>query len=189
MTTKRRAFRATAVVVAMAATAATASAFATAQADAKSSGAGSSIVDRRDPGSGKGNAHDLEGPYSKQQDAQRQAALEQVIAGDKKVTTRDGSKVVKLDDKKYVELGREKTDKIFTVLVEFGDQVDNTTMFDPDGDGPKPPVKKYGGTPGPCTTRSPSRTRRRTTAPPGRPTTTRPTSRTSTSVRAPGRTR
>ncbi|MCZ9337767.1 immune inhibitor A, partial [Streptomyces sp. TRM76130] len=49
----------------------------------------------------------------------------------------DGSKVVALKgekgDTKYVELGREKTDKIFTVLVEFGDQVDS----------------RYGGTPGP----------------------------------------
>lgn len=134
----------------MAATAATASAFATAQADDKASGVAASAVDRRDPGSNEGNAHNLEGPFSKQQDAQRQAALEQVISGDKKVSTRGGSNVVKLDDKKYVELGREKTDKIFTILVEFGDKVDNTTMFDPDGDGPKPAVPKYGGTPGPA---------------------------------------
>ncbi len=34
--------------------------------------------------------------------------------------------------------------------MEFGDKVDDTTMFDPDGDGPKPPVKKYGGDPGPA---------------------------------------
>ncbi|MFE7238656.1 immune inhibitor A domain-containing protein [Streptomyces sp. NPDC057582] len=149
MTTKRRTLRAAAVVVAMAATAATASAFATAQADDKASGASASSIDRRDPGSAEGNAHNLEGPFSEQQDAQRQAALEQVISGDKKVLKRDGSNVVKLDDEKYVELGREKTDKIFTVLVEFGDKIDDTTMFDPDGDGPKPPVKKYGGTPGP----------------------------------------
>ncbi|MEE1739490.1 immune inhibitor A domain-containing protein [Streptomyces sp. BE147] len=149
MTTKRRALRATAVVVAMAATAATASAFATAQADDKTSGSGASIVDRRDPAPEKGQEHNLEGPFSEQQDAQRQAALEQVLSGDKKVSNRSGSKVVKLDNKKYVELGREKTDKIFTILVEFGDKVDDTTMFDPDGDGPKPPVKKYGGTPGP----------------------------------------
>ncbi|MFD3652711.1 immune inhibitor A domain-containing protein [Streptomyces sp. 24-1644] len=151
MTTKRRALRATAVAVALAASAATASAFATAQADDQPSGSGASIIDRRDPAApAKGHDHDLEGPFSKQQDAQRQAALEQVISGDKKVANRNGSKVVKLDDKKYVELGREKTDKIFTILVEFGDQVDNTTMFDPDGDGPKPPVKKFGGTPGPA---------------------------------------
>ncbi|THA78590.1 M6 family metalloprotease domain-containing protein [Streptomyces sp. A0642] len=134
----------------MAATAATASAFATAQADDQASGTAASAVDRRDPGSAKGDAHNLEGPFSKQQDAQRQAALEQVISGEKKATTRNGSQVVKLDDNKFVEVQRQKTDKIFTVLVEFGAQVDNTTMYDPDGAGPKPAVKKYGGTPGPA---------------------------------------
>ncbi|WP_424215544.1 immune inhibitor A domain-containing protein [Streptomyces sp. BI20] len=93
--------------------------------------------------------HDLEGPFSKQQEQAKKAALEQVLSGKKGAEQRGASKVVKLDDKKYVELGREKTDKIFTILVEFGDQVDNTTMYDPDGAGPKPPVVKYGGTPGP----------------------------------------
>lgn len=150
MIIKRRALRTGAVVVAMAATAATASAFATAQADDQASSASASAIDRRDPGSVEGDAHNLEGPFSKQQDAQRQAALEQVISGDKKALARNGSKVVKLDDNKYVEVQREKTDKIFTILVEFGDQVDNTTMYDPDGAGPKPAVPKYGGTPGPA---------------------------------------
>nr|WSW69006.1 immune inhibitor A [Streptomyces sp. NBC_00995] len=150
MIIKRRALRTGAVVVAMAATAATASAFATAQADDQASSAAATAIDRRDPGSAKGDAHNLEGPFSKQQDAQRQAALEQVMTGDKKVSARNGSQVVKLDDNKYVELQRQKTDKIFTILVEFGDQVDNTTMFDPDGAGPKPAVPKYGGTPGPA---------------------------------------
>ncbi|MFD9289875.1 immune inhibitor A domain-containing protein [Streptomyces sp. NPDC060030] len=149
MTTQRRALRATAVAVCLAATAATASAFATAQADDKAPASGATTVDRRDPAPVKAHEHDLEGPFSKEQDAQRQAALEQVLSGEKKVTAKGGSKVVKLGKSKYVELGREKTDKIFTILVEFGDQVDDTTMFDPDGDGPKPPVKKYGGTPGP----------------------------------------
>ncbi|MGW6287213.1 immune inhibitor A domain-containing protein [Streptomyces sp. NPDC055107] len=151
MTNQRRALRAAAVVVAMAATAATASTFATAQAHDSSSGSGVSTVDRRDPAPAKGHVeHNLEGPFSKEQAAQREAALELVLSGDKKVANRSGSKVVKLGDKKYVELGREKTDKIFTILLEFGDQVDNTTMFDPDGDGPKPPVKKFGGAPGPA---------------------------------------
>lgn len=151
MTNQRRALRAAAVVVAMAATAATASTFATAQAHDSSSGSGVSTVDRRDPAPAKGHVeHNLEGPFSEQQAAQREAALEQVLSGDKKVANRNGSKVVKLGDKKYVELGREKTDKIFTILLEFGDQVDDATMFDPDGDGPKPPVKKFGGAPGPA---------------------------------------
>ncbi|MCI3224277.1 immune inhibitor A domain-containing protein [Streptomyces sp. NP-1717] len=150
MTINRRAIRASAVFVALATAAATASALTPAQAE-DSSTAGPASIERRDPAPQKGHVeHDLEGPFSKQQEQQRKAALEQVLAGDAKILKRDGSKVVKLDDKKYVELGREKTDKIFTILVEFGDEVDDTTMYDPDGpDGPEAPVKKYGGEPGP----------------------------------------
>ncbi|MEW2631989.1 immune inhibitor A domain-containing protein [Streptomyces sp. NPDC048389] len=167
MTSKRRTFRASAVLVALAATTATASAFTSAQADGQkpSDHAG---IERHDPAPHKGHVeHDLEGPFSKQQEEQRQAALEQVIAGEADVQTRGGSKVVKLDDKKYVELEREKTDKIFTILVEFGDKVDDTTMYDPDGpDGPKPPVKKYGGNPGPLHNQiaEPDRSKDNTTA-------------------------
>ncbi|GAA0468996.1 immune inhibitor A domain-containing protein [Streptomyces sp. NPDC046215] len=110
-----------------------------------------SIV-RQDPEqTGRGVEHDLKGPFTKKNEAKRKAALEQVIAGDAKTEQRDGSKVVKLGKGKYVELAREKTDRIFTILAEFGDKVDDTTMYDPDGpDGPKPPVKKFGGTPGPA---------------------------------------
>ncbi|WP_405944549.1 immune inhibitor A [Streptomyces sp. NBC_01020] len=155
MNIKRRATtRVAAVLVAIAATTATASAYATAQADTKApaGSATSKKIDRRDPATQlKGQKHNLDGPFSKQQNKERQSALQQVISGHKKVQSHGGSKVVRLDDKKYVELGREKTDKIFTILVQFGDTVDNTTMYDPDGpDGPKPPVKKYGGTPGPA---------------------------------------
>ncbi|NGN69148.1 M6 family metalloprotease domain-containing protein [Streptomyces sp. A7024] len=113
-------------------------------------------LDRRDPARvadsrGAGD-HDLDGPFSKEQRARQQAAMKRLVSGDAEASTlqRGGSKVMKLDDGKYVELEREKTDKIFTVLVEFGDKVDDTTMYDPDGDGPKPPVKKYGGDPGPA---------------------------------------
>lgn len=150
MISNRRARRVSAVIVALAATAATASAFTTAQAEGNPS-AGSAGIERRDPAPQKGEVdHDLDGPFSKQQAAERSAAMEQVISGDAKVEKRGGSQVVKLGNKKYVELGREKTDKIFTVLVEFGDQVDSTTQYDPDGAaGPKPPVTKFGGTPGP----------------------------------------
>ncbi|MGE6731586.1 immune inhibitor A domain-containing protein, partial [Streptomyces sp. NPDC059900] len=150
MTVSRRTFRATAAAVAMAAAAAT---FSAATASAEDSGStGAPAIDRQDPGRAKAQVdHDLDGPFSKQQAQQRKAALQQVVAGDAKVQKRGGSQVVKLDDKKYVELGREKTDKIFTILVEFGDKVDDTTMYDPDGaDGPEPPVKKYGGKPGPA---------------------------------------
>ncbi|WP_308369155.1 MULTISPECIES: immune inhibitor A domain-containing protein [unclassified Streptomyces] len=147
---RSRALRAAAVGVTLAATAAS-GAFFTASAHADDRW-GAPAADRQDPTSPAKEQvkHDLEGPYSRQQAQAREAALDQVLTGKKDVEQRGASKVVKLDDKKYVELGRERTDKIFTILVEFGDQVDSTTMFDPDGpDGPKPPAPKYGGTPGP----------------------------------------
>ncbi|MFE4262324.1 immune inhibitor A domain-containing protein [Streptomyces sp. NPDC056883] len=145
---RRRALRAAAIGVTLAATAATGAAFTMATADP---GARVSAADRQDPTapSKEQVKHNLQGPFSEQQAQARKAALEQVLSGKKDVEQRGASKVVKLDDKKYVELGREKTDKIFTILVDFGDQVDNTTTFDPDGPGPKPPVPKYGGNPGP----------------------------------------
>ncbi len=75
------------------------------------------------------HAHNLDGPFSQQQRRQKQVALEKLAAGEgdkgkAETFRRNGSKVMKLDDKKYVELQREKTDKIFTVLIEFGDKVD-----------------------------------------------------------------
>lgn len=121
-----------ATAVALATATATFSTFAVAQAD---EGAPAS-VDRRDPADRQHADHDLEGPLSKTVEAQRQEALNQVISGKTKVKNRGGSQVVELKskkgDSKYVELGREKTDKIFTILVEFGDQ-----------------ISQFGGTPGP----------------------------------------
>lgn len=139
------------MAVAVAAAAATYSATTATAAPGDGAPAAAPAVDRQDPSRPKAHVdHDLDGPFSKQQAQQRKAALQQVVAGDAKVQKRGASKVVKLDDKKYVELGREKTDKIFTILVEFGDKVDDTTMYDPDGpEGPQQPVKKYGGKPGP----------------------------------------
>ncbi|MER7909063.1 immune inhibitor A domain-containing protein [Streptomyces sp. NPDC096068] len=155
MTNRRRAIRTSAVVVALAATAATASTFTTAWANNDGNVTPADV--RHDPAPGAPGAgidktavdHDLEGPYSEQQAQQRKAALEQVLSGKKKVERRGGSQVVKLDSKKYVELGREKTDKIFTILVEFGDKVDNTTLVDRADDDTTEPKPKYGGTPGP----------------------------------------
>ncbi|MEF3113300.1 immune inhibitor A domain-containing protein [Streptomyces chrestomyceticus] len=150
MRAKRRAFKPAALATAAAAIGAAAlSSGAPAQAD---DGRPPLAVQRQDPGAPAKQAvdHDLKGPFSDQQAAQRKEALQQVISGDAKPTRHGASQVVKLDRGKYVELAREKTDKIFTILVEFGDKVDDTTMYDPDGDGPKPPVKKYGGKPGPA---------------------------------------
>ncbi|MER6689312.1 immune inhibitor A domain-containing protein [Streptomyces minutiscleroticus] len=131
MTSRPWTFRTAAVGVALAAATAGFSTFAVAQA---ADGSAPAQVDRRDPQPEKAKEHDFDGPLSKTQEAQRQEALNQVISGEAKATDRKGSKVVKLKGKnKYVELGREKTDKIFTILVEFGDKVDS----------------RYGGTPGP----------------------------------------
>ncbi|MFI6808593.1 immune inhibitor A domain-containing protein [Streptomyces luteogriseus] len=134
MTSRPWTFRAAAISVALAAATATASTYAVAD---DASAPRPTTVDRHDPADRHHDEHDLEGPLSKTQDAQRQEALKQVISGKNKVKNREGSKVVQLKgkkgDDKYVELGREKTDKIFTILVEFGDKVDS----------------RYGGTPGP----------------------------------------
>ncbi|MFF7040162.1 immune inhibitor A domain-containing protein [Streptomyces massasporeus] len=134
MTSRPWTFRAAAISVALAAATATASTYAVAD---DASAPRSTTVDRHDPADRHHDEHDLEGPLSKTQDAQRQEALKQVISGKSKVKNREGSKVVQLKskkgDNKYVELGREKTDKIFTILVEFGDKVDS----------------RYGGSPGP----------------------------------------
>ncbi|AMW10763.1 protease [Streptomyces qaidamensis] len=134
MTSRPWTFRAAAISVALAAATATASTYAVAD-DAPAPRP--TTVDRHDPAERHHDEHDLEGPLSKTQDAQRQEALNQVLSGKSKVKNREGSKVVQLKSKKgdakYVELGREKTDKIFTILVEFGDEIDS----------------RYGGTPGP----------------------------------------
>ncbi|WP_406459428.1 immune inhibitor A [Streptomyces sp. NBC_01622] len=151
MTSRPWTFRAAATGVALAAATATFSTFAVAEANTS---AKSAAVDRHDPAPVAQKEHDLDGPLSKTQDAQRQEALNEVIAGKASVKDRNGSKVVQLKSKggksKYVELSREKTDKIFTILVEFGDQVDS----------------RYGGTTGPLHNQiaAPDRTKDNSTA-------------------------
>jgi immune inhibitor A len=135
VTSRSWTFRTAATTVALAAATATLSAAGVAQAD---SPARPEAVDRHDPHLAKGtHSHDLKGPLSDTREAQREEALNQVISGKASVKKKDGSNVVQLKgkkgDSKYVELGREKTDKIFTILVEFGDKVDS----------------RYGGDPGP----------------------------------------
>ncbi|MFC9845492.1 immune inhibitor A domain-containing protein [Streptomyces sp. NPDC060223] len=132
MTSRSWTFRGAAVGVALAAATATFSTFAVAQADA---GAPAPTVDRRDPAApaASDTEHDLKGPFTDSEAAQREEALQQVISGEATAQERNGSQVVQLSKGKYVELAREKTDKIFTILVEFGDQVD----------------PRYGGTVGP----------------------------------------
>ncbi|MEU7401254.1 MULTISPECIES: immune inhibitor A domain-containing protein [unclassified Streptomyces] len=127
MTRRSWTFRTAATTVALAAATATLSAAGVAQADSPSR---PDAVNRHDPSPDKTTrSHDLKGPLSDTQAAQREEALKQVISGNASVKKKDGSNVVQLKSKKgdakYVELGREKTDKIFTILVEFGDKVDS----------------------------------------------------------------
>ncbi|MFD8074180.1 immune inhibitor A domain-containing protein [Streptomyces sp. NPDC059718] len=129
MISQRRTIRSAALAVAIAAIGATAFPVAAAQADPQAG-----RVVRHDPAKAERVEHDLKGPLSERQSAQRQQAIEQVISGKSKVEDRGASDVVKLGKNKYVELGREKTDKIFVILAEFG------TKTDP----------QYGGTAGPA---------------------------------------
>nr|WP_228081568.1 immune inhibitor A domain-containing protein [Streptomyces sp. MA3_2.13] len=80
-----------------------------------------------------GATPELENPLAEKQEAQRQQAFQALIAGDSSAQTLAGSEVVELSDGEFVEVATTGTDKIFTVLVEFGDEVH--------------PV--YGGDPGP----------------------------------------
>jgi immune inhibitor A len=77
-------------------------------------------------------ADDLVGPAEAKRRELREVAIRKVIAGDAKVRQRGASKVVKVGrtaavagqpaEDQYVELAREKTDKIFVVLAEFGNE-------------------------------------------------------------------
>jgi immune inhibitor A len=64
---------------------------------------------------------DLPNPAEEKRRALREVALQKVLAGEAKVRQRGASEVVKVADDQYVELAREKTDKIFVILAEFGD--------------------------------------------------------------------
>lgn len=79
---------------------------------------------------------DLPSPAEQKRRALRQEALADVLTGERKAERRGSSTVVKMGEKpgpnrraaasgkvdQYVELSREKTDNIFVVLVEFGDE-------------------------------------------------------------------
>ena len=131
MNSHRRTIRSAALAVAIAAIGAT---VIPATAASAAPASGSSSVVREDPSSVSAQREDdLRGPLTDSQQAQKQQAIEQVISGKSAVKDRDGSKVVKLSGGKYVELAREKTDKIFTILAEFGDG-----------------ISQYGGTAGPA---------------------------------------
>ncbi len=102
----------------------------------------------------KAAVDELPNPAEEKRRALREVALRKVLAGQAKVQKRGASTVVKVSkgssakngakasqvpDDQYVELAREKTDKIFVILAEFGN--DRAYAFpdedtDPDTPGP-----------------------------------------------------
>lgn len=88
--------------------------------------------------------HDLPNPLEQKRRALRENAVAAVAKGESKVITKNGSKVVKVGEQpgrqnyalrggrgvnkgkkktdQYVELSQERSDKIFVILAEFGDQ-------------------------------------------------------------------
>jgi immune inhibitor A len=65
---------------------------------------------------------------AEKQTEKRQTAVDMVATGEAKVETRGtgdrASKVVEISPREYVEYGVEETAQLFSILVEFGDQVD-----------------------------------------------------------------
>ena len=143
--------------------------------------------------------HELPNPLEEKRRALRQEALTEVLNGTARPERRGASRVVKVSSRRspeavdargrtrraaattdqYVELGREKTDKIFTILVEFGDQRDPTY---PDRTRARDAGRRRAT--GRLHNKIAAAGPRQTTARPGRRTTTRRTSRTSTSAPA-----
>ncbi|MEU6997353.1 immune inhibitor A domain-containing protein [Nonomuraea sp. NPDC046570] len=79
-------------------------------------------------------------PMQQEQASLRRQALEDSLRGGPQAKARGGGRSVKVGNR-YVELAQERKDRLFVVLAEFGDQVDNETMIDGQ--------IKYGGQPGP----------------------------------------
>ncbi|GAB3240459.1 immune inhibitor A domain-containing protein [Kineosporia babensis] len=78
-------------------------------------------------GSEVAGSDDLPNPLAEKARALREEAVSGVLDGEADVLRRNGSDVVRLDgtgidDDRYVELAREKTDRIFVVLAEFGNE-------------------------------------------------------------------
>ncbi|MER7330642.1 MULTISPECIES: immune inhibitor A domain-containing protein [unclassified Micromonospora] len=82
------------------------------------------------PGSDKAKhgRDNLPDPKSDQQRELRKKAIADLLSGKAKLQTRNGSKVIQVKDDLFVEYQQApKTDPIFTMLVEFGDQTDPRT--------------------------------------------------------------
>ncbi|WP_243745233.1 immune inhibitor A domain-containing protein [Streptomyces hainanensis] len=76
---------------------------------------------------------ELENPLGDKREAQRQEAYQQLLSGEATARGRGGSEVVELSDGEFVDTATTGTDRIFTILVEFGEEIH----------------PQYGGDPGP----------------------------------------
>ncbi|MGC4804811.1 immune inhibitor A domain-containing protein [Micromonospora sp. DT233] len=76
----------------------------------------------------KHRSDNLADPKADQHQELRKQAVADLLAGKAKLLTRNGSKVIQIKNDKFVEYQQApKTDPIFTMLVQFGDQTDPRT--------------------------------------------------------------
>ena len=139
------------------------------------------------PGAGVAAGDDLPDLVGVKRRELREAALNEVLAGNARVQRRGASRVVRVGsvttqagvEDQYVELAREKTDKVFVILAQFGN-VRHPSFPDQDTNSAIPgPARSRVR----CTTNFRFQIARGIRAPSGSPTTTRPTIRTCISPR------
>lgn len=98
---------------------------------AAGSGSGKDVAGLHDA-PGKGRSDNLQSPMAVKQAANRQAALQRKVQGDPAAQ----GKVVKVGKGQYVKLANEGTDRIFVLVVEFGnEQYPNPIFQGPPADG------------------------------------------------------
>ncbi|MFY1673703.1 immune inhibitor A domain-containing protein [Plantactinospora sp. WMMB334] len=82
----------------------------------------------REPQGAAHRADNLPDPLAEQHQQVRQEAIAALLSGKAKLQTRNGSKVIQIKADRFVEYQQPpKTDPIFTILVEFGNQKDSRT--------------------------------------------------------------
>ncbi|WP_422772858.1 immune inhibitor A domain-containing protein [Plantactinospora sp. WMMC1484] len=82
----------------------------------------------REPKGAAHRADNLPDPLAEQHQQVRQEAIAALLSGKAKLQTRNGSKVIQIKADRFVEYQQPpKTDPIFTILVEFGNQKDPRT--------------------------------------------------------------
>ncbi|MFY1688471.1 immune inhibitor A domain-containing protein [Plantactinospora sp. WMMB782] len=82
----------------------------------------------REPQGAAHRADNLPDPLAEQHQQVRQEAIAALLSGKAKLQTRNGSKVIQIKADRFVEYQQPpKSDPIFTILVEFGNQKDSRT--------------------------------------------------------------